>query len=266
MRNLKGIGASEGISNAKVYKLVENMPEISNSKVEDTAAEIVKLEDAVKTAQEQILVLKDKAMETLGPEKAMVFDAHYGIASDPAMIDMAKGTIESEQTNATYALDAAATVFKNMFLAMDDHYMQERAADVADVTTRMIKIMEGIKILDLSAIAEEVIIVAHDLTPSETSQLNPKFVKGFITEIGGRTSHSAIMARSLEIPAVVGVGKEVFEMEEGEFVLMDGSNGEVVYQPDASIVEEFQKRAAALAEFKAEAAKFVNMKSQSKDG
>lgn len=153
-----------------------------------------------------------------------------------------------------------------MFKSMDDEYMRERAADIADISQRMIKLLEGVEILDLTTISEDVIILAHDLTPSETSQLNPKFVKGFITEIGGRTSHSAIMARTLEIPAVVGVGKEIFSLTAGEEIMMDGTTGDVYYQPDAAIAKELLERGEKLAKAIAEQQSFKDKHSESSDG
>lgn len=266
MNKYNGIGASNGISNAKAYILKDNMPEIVKVTVEDTTSEIHKFEAALVKASEQITKLKDGAMEKLGPEKAMVFDAHLGILMDPEMGTQIKTKIESEKVNASFATHEVAEFFKGMFLSMDDEYMKERAADVADVTDRLIKLIEGVEINDLTLINEEVIIIAHDLTPSETSQLNPKFVKGFITEIGGRTSHSAIMARSMEIPAVTGVGAKVFDIKHGENVLMDGNSGEILINPEESMISDFKIRAEKLVKAKEIEETFKDKESISKDG
>ncbi len=266
MKKYNGIGASNGISHAKAYILVDNMPIIEKISVEDAQSEINKYDEAVNVASEQIAKLKEGAMEKLGAEKAAVFDAHLGILMDPEMANQVKAKIENEKVNASFATMEVANFFKDMFLSMDDEYMRERAADVSDVTNRLIKIIEGVEIKDLTLINEEVIIIAHDLTPSETSQLNPAFVKGFITEIGGRTSHSAIMARSLEIPAVVGVGKTVFEIEEGVDLLVDGSTGEILVNPESEIVEEFKTRADRLAARREIELTFKDKESTSKDG
>lgn len=266
MDKFKGIGASNGISYAKAFVLKDNTPEIVKTEITDVEAEIKKYNDAVAVASEQIAKLKEGAIVKLGVEKAAVFDAHIGILMDPEMANQVKAKIEGEKVNASYALSEVAGTFKEMFASMDDSYMQERAADVADVTSRMIKLIEGVEIKDLTLIDEEVVILAHDLTPSETSQLNDKFVKGFITEIGGRTSHSAIMARSLEIPAIVGCGESVFQVKEGIKVLMDGNSGEVLINPAEEVVTEFNERAEKLAKAKEAELAFKDKESTSKDG
>ncbi len=266
MNKFNGIGASNGISHAKAYILKDDMPAIEKITIEDAQAEITKYDEAVAKASEQIAKLKEGAIEKLGAEKAMVFDAHLGILMDPEMANQVKAKIEGEKVNASFATKEVAEFFKGMFLAMDDEYMKERAADVADVTNRLIKLIEGVEIKDLTLINEEVVIIAHDLTPSETSQLNPAFVKGFITEIGGRTSHSAIMARSLEIPAVVGCGATVFDVAEGTDLLMDGSTGEVLLNPSTEEVEEYKGRAERLAARREVELKFKDLPSTSKDG
>lgn len=266
MNKQNGIGASNGISHAKAYILKDNMPEIKKVEITDVNNEIKKYEDAISKASEQISKLKEGALVKLGAEKAAVFDAHLGILMDPEMSNQIKTKITDEKVNASFATNEVADFFKNMFLSMDDAYMKERAADVADVTNRVIKLIEGIEIKDLTLIDEEVIIIAHDLTPSETSQLNAKFVKGFITEIGGRTSHSAIMARSLEIPAVVGVGSKVFDIKEGEVLLIDGNSGEILINPSNDDVKEYEQKAIKLAEKREKELDFKDKESVSKDG
>ncbi len=266
MIKYNGIGASNGISNAKAFILEDNTPIINKINIDNVILEIEKYDNALSIASEQITKLKEGALEKLGPEKAAVFDAHLGILMDPEMASQVKTKIENEKVNASFALNEVAEVFKSIFAAMDDPYMQERAADIGDVTTRIIKIIEGIEIKDLTAISEEVIIIAHDLTPSETSQLNAKYVKGFITEIGGRTSHSAIMARSLEIPAVVGVGKDVFNINDNDLVLMDGNSGEILINPDEQIIDEFKSRAEKLVTQRNEQLVFKDKETLSRDG
>ncbi len=247
MNKFNGIGASNGISHGKAYILKDDMPAIEKITIEDTQSEITKYDNAVAKASEQIAKLKEGAIVKLGAEKAAVFDAHLGILMDPEMATQVKAKIEGEKVNASFATKEVADFFIGMFSSMDDEYMKERAADVADVTNRLIKLIEGVEIKDLTLINEEVVIIAHDLTPSETSQLNAQFVKGFITEIGGRTSHSAIMARSLEIPAVVGCGSTVFDVPEGTDILMDGSTGEVLLNASPEDVQEYKERSERLA-------------------
>jgi phosphotransferase system enzyme I (PtsI) len=266
MKELNGIGASNGVANAKTYILVDNKPEITKSEIQDIDAELIILDTAVETAKNQILKLKEKSLISLGEEKAAVFDAHLGMVSDPAMLDQARAMITTDKVNASFAMSEVAKFFMDLFLNMDDEYMQERAADVSDVTQRIIKIIEGIEILDLSLINSQVIIVAHDLTPSETSQLNPEFVRGFVTEIGGRTSHSAIMARSLEIPAIVGVGSEIFELSQDKEIVINGGTGKIVYEPTKEQVDEFLVEAKLFEEYQNEANKFIDSESVTLDG
>jgi phosphotransferase system enzyme I (PtsI) len=153
-----------------------------------------------------------------------------------------------------------------MFAQMDDPYMKERAADINDVYDRVIKIIEGVEIQDLSAIAEDVVIVAYDLTPSQSSQLNPEFVKGFITEIGGKTSHAAIISRTLGIPAIVGVGEGIKEIEEGKEITIDGTTGEIFYEPDQETKDKAQAAYDDFVNYKKEIEVFRNAESISKDG
>ena len=157
-------------------------------------------------------------------------------------------------------------MFSAMFAGMDDPYMQERAADINDVFDRVIKLIEGIEIQDLTKINEDVVIVAYDLTPSQSSQLNPEFVKGFITEIGGRTSHAAIISRTLGIPAIVGVGEEINSIVDGEEISIDGSTGEIFYQPDEETKVKQQKAAEKYVELQKEIKLFINKETISKDG
>ncbi len=266
MKELKGIPASSGLAIAKVYKLMEEEISISDDKIIDTKKEIEKFEEAKNKTKEQIENLKKKTQEKMGEEKAAIFDAHLGILFDIEMENQIKQIIENEKANSAFAIKEVSENFRNLFLTMEDEYMKERAADILDVRNRLIKNILNIKITDLSLIDEEVIIVAHDLTPSETSQLNPKFVKGFITEIGGRTSHSAIMARTLEIPAIVGVGKKVFDIKNDSMILMDGVQGNVIENPTRELIDSHMKHWESINKIKEEEKKFINKESKSLDG
>lgn len=266
MNKINGIGASNGIANAKTFILKNDMPKIIKTKINDIELEIKKYDDSIIVVSNQIKKLKENAIEKLGEEKASVFDAHLNILNDPEMVKQIKEKITNERVNLSFAIVEIANFFKQMFLSMNDDYMKERASDISDVTNRLIKVVENIKIKDLSLINEEVIIVAHDLTPSETSQLNVEFVKGFITEIGGRTSHSAIMARTLEIPAIVGVGEKIKKINEGTNILIDGSLGEILIEPTAEKLSEYSEKSKYLAEKKQYELTFKDKKSISKDG
>ncbi len=202
---LKGIAASSGIAIAKVYKLEVPTMNITDAKVEDAAAEVEKFKAAMAKTIADIEGIKERATKAgkLSAEEIAVFDAHLMMAQDPMLADEIVNKIQAEGVNAGFATQEVANGMVAMFESMDSDYFRERAADVKDVTFRLKANVLGVVVPDLGAITEDSVVVAHDLTPSDTAQLN-EFAKGFATAIGGRTSHSAIMARSLEIPAVVG--------------------------------------------------------------
>jgi len=263
---LKGIGASTGISVAKVFEVKEVEVQIKDSKIKDVKAEQGKIDSAIKETVKQIEAVKESALKNLGPEEAAVFDAHIQVASDPVMVDEIKTIIDQEKFNAVKAVSDITSKYALMFESMDDEYMKERAADIKDVAKRLMQILSGIKSSDLSTINEEVIIVAEDLTPSQTAVLNKKFVKGFATDIGGRTSHAAIMARSLEIPAVLGLKVITAEVKSGDTLLIDGTTGEVLINPSASELKNFKAKAEEEARIIRESEKFIGKESITKDG
>ncbi len=263
---LKGIGASTGISVAKVFEVKEVEVQINDSKIKDVKAEQKKIDSAIKETVKQIEVVKESALKNLGPEEAAVFDAHIQVASDPVMVDEIKTIIDQEKFNAVKAVSDITSKYALMFESMDDEYMKERAADIKDVAKRLMQILSGIKSSDLSTINEEVIIVAEDLTPSQTAVLNKKFVKGFATDIGGRTSHAAIMARSLEIPAVLGLKLITAKVKSGDTLLIDGTTGEVLINPSASELKNFKAKAEEEARIIRESEKFIGKESITKDG
>ena len=268
MEKIKGIGASNGVSIAKIYKLEEQELNINQEQINSNQVEEIlnTFQEALATAQSQIKTLKENAIKTIGEEKAEVFEAHISILNDPEIANQVTQMVKDDLVNLPYAFQTVTDNFINLFAMMDDPYMKERAADIKDVRNRLLKILLGIAIKDLSLIDEEVIIVAHDLTPSETSQLNPQFVKGFITEIGGRTSHSAIMARTLEIPAVVGAGNKIFNFDDGAMILLDGNTGDITYEPSEAIIVESQAKIEQIRLQKIELEKFKIPSSLSKDG
>ncbi|WP_283590647.1 phosphoenolpyruvate--protein phosphotransferase [Ligilactobacillus saerimneri] len=264
---LKGIAASDGIATAKAYMLVQ--PDLSFSKktIEDADAEINRLAAAVEASKKELEVIKQKATENLGEEEAQVFEAHLTILSDPELFGQINDQIKNDLVNAETALKNVTDMFISMFEAMTDNaYMQERAGDIRDVTKRVMAHLLGVTIPNPALIDEEVIIVSHDLTPSDTAQLDRRYVKGFITDIGGRTSHSAIMSRTLEIPAVVGSGSATTDIAEGTTLILDGINGEALIDPTAEEVAEYQVKAKAFAEQKAEWKKLKNAASTTADG
>jgi len=264
---LKGIAASDGIAIAKAYMLVDPDLSFEKTTVSDVDAEIKKLHDAFDASKAELKVIKDKATQSLGAEEAEVFEAHITILSDPEMLGQIEGKIKDDKVNAEEALKEVTDTFISMFEAMTDNaYMQERAGDIRDVTKRVMSHLLGVTLPSPALIDSEVIVVAHDLTPSDTAQLDRKFVKGFITDIGGRTSHSAIMSRTLEIPAVVGSETATTDLNEGTTVILDGINGEALINPTDDEISAYQQKAKDFAAQKAEWDKLKNEATVSKDG
>ncbi len=188
------------------------------------------------------------------------------MANDPELLSQTTDKIKAESVNASYAFDEVSTMFITMFESMDNEYFRERAADIKDIKKRILAHLLGVKVNDPSTIDEQVVIIAEDLTPSDTAQLDRNFVKGFATNIGGRTSHSAIMARSLEIPAVVGTKTILEDVKDGDMIILDGLEGNVIINPSADQVSHYEEVAKAYEAQKAEWAKLKNEKTVSKDG
>ncbi|MGM0753581.1 MAG: phosphoenolpyruvate--protein phosphotransferase [Bacillota bacterium] len=263
---LKGIAASNGIAIAKAYRLVEPDLSFEKKSVDNAEKEVSRFQEAIATSKSELEAIRDKARVDLGEDKAQIFEAHLLVLSDPELLTPIEDKVKSENVNAEFALKETADMFVSMFESMDNEYMKERAADIRDVTKRVLSHLLGVQIANPSMVTEEVIVIAEDLTPSDTAQLNREFVKGFTTDIGGRTSHSAIMARSMEIPAVVGTKSITSSVENGDMIIVDGLNGEVHINPTPEVIEEYKKEHARYEEQKAEWAKLVNEPTVSKDG
>lgn len=266
MTVLKGIAASSGIAIAKAYRLVEPDLSFDKKEVNDIDQEIKRLQDALNTSKVELEAIREKANTDLGADKAAIFEAHLLIANDPEMISPIEDKIKTDKVNAEYALKEVTDMFITMFEQMDNEYMRERAADIRDVRKRILSHLLGVKIVNPSMISEEAIIVAEDLTPSDTAQLNRKYVKAFTTNIGGRTSHSAIMARSMEIPAVVGTKTATEDIQNGDIIIVDGLNGEVHINPTQEVIQQYEQEQVRYEEQKAEWAKLLNEKTVSADG
>ena len=239
---LKGIAASSGYAQAKVYKL-EHPVLVIEKKEANKEEELAKFEEALVQTRNEIKAIKAKAVGRLSEDELAIFDAHLEFTNDPGLLDQVVAMINADSVNAEFALDSIANTFISMFEAMEDAYFRERAADIKDVTYRIKSHIMGVKIADLSLINEASIVLAKDLTPSDTAQLDKQFTKGFVTEIGGRTSHSAIMARSLEIPAIVGITNVLSELSHGQEIIMDAVKGEVITNPTEDQKVEYQKLA-----------------------
>jgi len=266
MNFLNGIAASSGIAIAKAYRLVEPDLSFGKTTITDEAVEVDRFRAALEQSKVELEGIREKANKELGADKAAIFEAHLLVLSDPELVSPIEDRIKTDKVNAEFALKETADMFVAMFESMDNEYMKERAADIRDVTKRVLSHLLGVQIVNPSMISEEVVIVAEDLTPSDTAQLNRQFVKGFTTDIGGRTSHSAIMARSMEIPAVVGTKRATEEIKNGDLVIVDGLNGQVYINPTAEEVERFKAEHAAFEAQKAEWAKLVNEPTATADG
>ncbi|NSP77848.1 phosphoenolpyruvate--protein phosphotransferase [Enterococcus faecalis] len=264
---LKGIAASDGVAVAKAYLLVQPDLSFNKTSVEDTDAEATRLDDALAKSTEELQAIRDKAVQSLGEAEAQVFDAHLMVLSDPEMVGQIKQNIQDNKVNAEAALKEVTDMYIGMFEAMDDNaYMQERAADIRDVAKRILAHLLGVTLPNPSMINEEVIVVAHDLTPSDTAQLDRTYVKAFVTDIGGRTSHSAIMARSLEIPAIVGTKEITDKVKAGDILAVNGIIGDVIIDPTDAEKSEFEAEAKAYADQKAEWDKLKNAETVTADG
>ena len=233
--------------------------------VEDAEAEIKKFDDAMSQTAKELESIKEAAAKNLSAEEAAVFDAHALVLQDPELKTQVEDKIRNEKINADAALDEVANTFIAMFESMDDDYFRERAADIKDVSRRLLANLLGKSLPNPALIDEEVVIIADDLTPSDTAQLNKNLVRGFATNIGGRTSHSAIMARSLEIPAVVSCKTITDETNDADMVVLDGEAGIVIINPSDDEIKEYQAKREAFIAYKEELKKMKNEKSVTLD-
>jgi len=265
---LEGIAASPGIAIGKSLLKKEKEIKIDKKSIaeDQIEQEIEKLHNALTESKKSLEQLKEETAEKLGPEKAEIFEAHLMILDDPEVIPAFENKIKDNKLNAAAAVKEVIDEFAAMFAAMDDEYLRERGSDIKDVGMRVIKNLLGIE--DISdKMEDDVIIVAEDLTPSDTAKLDTDKVLAFVTRDGSRTSHSAIMARSLGIPSVVGLGNELIEKAENEItIIVDGNQGKVFFDPDQSTLDEYKVK---LEEYKAEQERllaFKDKKAQTKDG
>jgi len=261
---LKGSPASEGIGLGRAIVIRESDSEISNTQVTDINTELNRFLAAVERAKEEIKEIKETAQRNLGEKNAMIFDAHLLILEDPELLNMVKENI-SKGMNAESALDESAKFFETILSSLEDEYMRERANDIRDVTSRVIKILNHKEEIDLKSIPSCSIVVARELTPSQTAQMNKQNVRGFVTEKGGKTSHTAIIARTYEIPAVVGIGDITSLVRDGDFLIIDGNDGTVYVNPDESLIREYEKRLEEETRKKEELRKFLQIEARTQD-
>lgn len=265
---ISGITASPGIVFGKALVLKEEKIVLDTQKIKDEQIdiEVARFYSGRTAAIEQLIAIKDCALVSLGEEKAAIFEGHLMILEDEELEEEILDYLRSNKVNAGVAASKIIDQQVAMLSEIDDEYLQERAGDIRDIGNRLIKNILGMKIVDLGDINEEAILVAYDLTPSETAQLNLDKVLGFITDIGGRTSHTSIMARSLELPAIVGTNDITSKVNTGDYLVLDAVNNAIYVNPTQEEIERLKALERQLAEEKAELAKLKDLPALTLDG
>ena len=265
---ITGIPASPGIVFGKALVLKEEKIVLDTQKISDdqVEAEVARFYAGREAAVEQLNSIHQRALKSLGEEKAAIFEGHLMILEDEELEEEIIDYLRSNKVNASVAASKIIDQQVEMLSEIDDEYLKERAGDIRDIGNRLIKNILGMHIVDLGDITEESILVAYDLTPSETAQLNLEKVLGFITDIGGRTSHTSIMARSLELPAIVGTNDVTARVNTGDYLILDAVNNRVYVNPTQAEIDELKTLEAKLAEEKAELAKLKDLPAVTLDG
>ena len=261
---MRGVGVSQGIAIGKALVLKEENVSIEQKSRRSPGEELERLQATLVSVRQKLEEIKRKATLELG-DKAQILDAQILVTQDEELLGAVRGNIEGGMT-VEAALEIGVEFYVKILEGMDNEYMRERAADLRDVGGRLIRHLLGIEQQDLAALTEDYIIVARDLTPTDTASMNKAHVLGFVTDIGGRTSHSAIMARSLEIPAIVGTKDGTSRIKTGDLLILDVLEGEVIIEPDPQQVDLYEKRRAALEEEKKRLLKLKTQPSISADG
>ena len=264
---IQGISGSRGVAVGNVYRYIQEeivIPDytVADDKVEE---EIGKFAAAMAATLKQLDTIRQKALDEMGPEEAAIFEAHMQIAQDPSLSDGIKSLVESGHTNVVAATAQTIETFANIFLGMEDPYMRERGADIKDIGDRLMRNMLGMNPRGLSHISGEVVLVAQDLAPSDTASLDKNVVKGIVTAAGGPTSHAAIMARTLEIPAVMGVG-DIESFVDGDKAVVLGTDGIVEINPSDADWAEYTNQAAAFQEELKRLRESANLEATTTDG
>ncbi|MFJ7646251.1 phosphoenolpyruvate--protein phosphotransferase [Lysinibacillus sp. NPDC097279] len=265
MLEIQGIAVSEGIAFATAFCLVE--PDLSFEKytITDIQPELERFKSALAHTKMELQEILTLAHNKFGEDKAAIFAAHLLLLEDPEMLAAIEEKIKTG-SNAEYALHEVSNMFIGLFEGMDNVYMQERAADIRDVTKRLLAHLLDVELVDMSRLSADVIIVAEDLTPSMTAQLDTNYVKGFITDIGGKTSHSAILARSLDIPAIVGTKTATQVIQHGTPIIMDGTNGTIIINATQEMSAFYEQQQQTLTQQRHELLQYRAMSSVSADG
>jgi phosphoenolpyruvate-protein phosphotransferase (PTS system enzyme I) len=262
----KGIAASKGYAIGKILIKTHNEVEISERKIENLDSELARLKDAVELSRNQLKAIKEKTVKEVGAKEAEVFESHMMLLDDPEFVGAIEENVKNNMINSEKAVSDTLEMFLQIFESMEDEYMRERAADIKDVARRIIDNLCGNLKCDDDSLSCSSIIVAHDLTPSDTAQLDKSKVLAFLTDIGGRTSHSAIMARTLEIPAVVGLKDITVSVKNDDTVIVDGTEGIVIINPDETTIADYKEKIRIYSEEKQRLKKLVNIKTMTKSG
>ena len=263
---IKGIAASNGYAIAKIFKIETLALNVTEEKITSYEDEKLRFQTAHQKSIAELQIIRDKAILSLGEEHGAIFEAHLQMIEDPELLGGIYSMMENDLVNAAHALQTVSDSFIAIFESMDNEYMKERAADIKDIRKRLLCHLLDVKMNDVTLIDEPVVIVAEDITPSETAQLNREFVKGFATNIGGRTSHSAIMARSLEIPAVVGLKTVLEKSNHGDHVILDGISGEIYFNPSKEMITTYEQKLVKYNENKLLLQRYLDKKSVTLDG
>lgn len=262
----RGTGASAGIGIGKAAILREEKLVIENTGIEDAEAEKERFKSAVEQSIADVSALADDMASRIGEKEAEILNGHLMLLQDPMLTGEIENQIDNDKVCSEFAVETVCNMYADMFASMDDELMQQRAADMRDIKTRMQKILLGVQSVDVSLLPAGTILMAEDLTPSVTAGINPDNVAGIVTELGGRTSHSAILSRALEIPAVVAASGILSEVKDGDELILDGESGEIFVNPGSDLIAEYEKRRDAYLQEKEELKQYIGTSSTTVDG
>ena len=261
-----GIGASAGIGIGSAVIVKEPSLAYDNKAVSDVDAEKKRLAEALDKCIAKTQAMADDMKERVGEKEAEILEGHVLLLMDPEMTGQMETSIADDKMCAEAAVEKICDYYMQMFSSIDDEMFQQRATDVCDIKTRLLKILLDVEDVDLANVPEGTVLVAEDLTPSMTAGINPKNVTGILTEVGGKTSHSAILARALEIPAVLSIPGITEKISNGDKVVLDGSEGQTYINPDEKLQAEYEQKRVAYLEEKAALAQFVGKETKTADG
>ena len=262
----KGTSASSGIGIGKAAIVEEAELVITRETVSDTEAELARFKGALETSMKDTEALAADLATRVGEKEAEILQGHIMLLSDPMLTGEIENSIKNDAVNSEFAIENVCNMYADMFASMGDELMQQRATDMRDIKTRMQKVLMGVHSVDIAALPAGSVIVAKDLTPSMTAGINPANVTGIVTELGGRTSHSAILARALEIPAVVAVENLMELVKDGDELVLDGSTGEVFVNPEPAVRADYEAKREAFLKDKKELEKYIGKPSVTRDG